>query len=690
MKKNCRTEYLYPNREDAKELQYEYFKNYYDCGLLENEMQEIEPIFITEKYYSGAKIKDITWEKNRIEKGSKIVANLPACLPEYIARTARIIMNEFLGVNSFSYHADIANERGYYLIAKQHLAVFLSVIENLLKNGINLMELPVNYSQFYFMESAHRYHGLIDTEYVHQAIRDTVNSSDCMNRMNKISLLKQYGQYTDLVEWLESIKQIMERVEEKALIPDPSTLDFSKNSYFMEEISKQRNEVIKFNGTVDEKTLTEAHPYIDKVIKNLKQTAKETETKLAIQYIKEILEKLAKNKDQKQETDLVKELREILESIQLTSDNKEVETVLNKEDLEKMLEEIKNYFEKEEKEDLQKEIENLKNEIIEKLLQEIMKSPRKKEDKEKIKQLKKVIKGLKLSEENKKLMKRIFNQELGEELEKALNDTTIEDLQKEVAELKEENRQLKEELEEKTKEIENLKTEIYDYLENGGKKPEIKTYQLTKDEINEILNAYEARKTSSKIRKLLFTGVLATSLLTNIVLLRESFVKKGQEISISTEMDNDNQKEITEEQKEFTSATPNKKNEKEENKSINKEIYLGKKVSLQNTDYYRSTRDLESAGTITEKVEGQIVGYFPYHYVDGKIEWLASLRSKEELQNFLEQNQDNLGEIYWKAAFAKGNEEEINELIDADSDISYLYTSFFIDFEPDTTKVKRK
>jgi len=57
MKKNCRTEYLYPNREDAKELQYEYFKNYYDCGLLESEMQEIEPIFITENIIVEQKSK---------------------------------------------------------------------------------------------------------------------------------------------------------------------------------------------------------------------------------------------------------------------------------------------------------------------------------------------------------------------------------------------------------------------------------------------------------------------------------------------------------------------------------------------------------------------------------------------------------------------------------------------------------
>lgn len=727
MDEKFRLEYLYPTLDRGRLKSIDWLKDYEKLSLLSSEKKSLQSILIENvEFFYHPKDYNKDWIKENIEKGSCVLANHPEFLPVYIARTARVIMNELLGVGYCDDLCSFDNSESYYMKGKMHLSIFLSVIEQLEKIGVNLAELPVNYSKFVYIYEHMRYENLSDDYDTDRAINRYSSHNFCENLR---PLMDRYCHYKNLYDFLNNIKEIVSYTEENSLMPDPETLNFCKNKYFVGEVydiylenyddslvtgGDEYNQIYEIQQ-LPEGAMTPVTAYIDKVIEELKLGARMAEKRVAMNYIKAILDKL-KTCQSEEKDDLVKRLKEILDSIPLNEQTKEQwYSTLGKEELEDILHYVNTLLENNEKENLQKEINNLKNEIIEKLLKEMEKSSREKKNNNAIIQIKNIMHETELTEENKNMLKRVLGESFDEELEfmndSSINKKTREELEKEIVELKKS-------LEEKNKELEELRKIIFDYLDNGGKKPNSLSNHISNEEIRKMLKEYHGKNSSSIMRKWLLIAALSLSVITNAVMLMKNHSQQDSEIVTKSEDSSkliDNPDGIT--QPDFNDdirlgnlndmllkpvqpfLKPDR--EKEDNSTfsqpevgelpdieqVKSEICLGRSLELEKAYKYDSIYNQEPIGIASEK--GLITAYFPYlHTKNGNV-FFPSLRSQEDVIHFIEQHIGHIEEISWKAAFTREiYRKEIESILESGQAIDYRYSTYFIDYVPTFEKEK--
>lgn len=727
MDEKFRFEYLYPTLDRGRLKSIDWLKDYEKLSLLSSEKKSLQSILIENvEFFYHPKDYNKDWIKENIEKGSCVLANHPEFLPVYIARTARVIMNELLGVGYCDDLCSFDNSESYYMKGKMHLSIFLSVIEQLEKIGVNLAELPVNYSKFVYIYEHMRYENLSDDYDTDRAINRYSSHNFCENLR---PLMDRYCHYKNLYDFLNNIKEIVSYTEENSLMPDPETLNFCKNKYFVGEVydiylenyddslvtgGDEYNQIYEIQQ-LPEGAMTPVTAYIDKVIEELKLGARMAEKRVAMNYIKAILDKL-KTCQSEEKDDLVKRLKEILDSIPLNEQTKEQwYSTLGKEELEDILHYVNTLLENNEKENLQKEINNLKNEIIEKLLKEMEKSSREKKNNNAIIQIKNIMHETELTEENKNMLKRVLGESFDEELEfmndSSINKKTREELEKEIVELKKS-------LEEKNKELEELRKIIFDYLDNGGKKPNSLSNHISNEEIRKMLKEYHGKNSSSIMRKWLLIAALSLSVITNAVMLMKNHSQQDSEIVTKSEDSSkliDNSDGIT--QPDFNDdirlgnlndmllkpvqpfLKPDR--EKEDNSTfsqpevgelpdieqVKSEICLGRSLELEKAYKYDSIYNQEPIGIASEK--GLITAYFPYlHTKNGNV-FFPSLRSQEDVIHFIEQHIGHIEEISWKAAFTREiYRKEIESILESGQAIDYRYSTYFIDYVPTFEKEK--
>ncbi len=262
------------------------------------------------------------WQVKNIKEGSHLLEQNPLYLPVYIARTAQIIITELLGLQRYFDLYDPGNRKTSYLLGKMHLAIFLSVIENLEKLGINLMELPINYAQFYYVGVDGFTILDKDNEQADYLTNEVIYEIHDFNEGNERDLrnLKEFCHYRNILEFLESVKKIVKKQEKKeAQMPNPETLDFESNQYFLQEIYEiflrlnemdermygDPTEEIKEYRTLEKKyseqpkgDLISVCEYIEKLEEKLQNREKIAESQVIIYSIKRILERLKKVKSQ--------------------------------------------------------------------------------------------------------------------------------------------------------------------------------------------------------------------------------------------------------------------------------------------------------------------------------------------------------------------------------------------------------
>lgn len=670
-----RLEYLYPNRTDIHSLRYIGF-DVCNSGFMGDEKENFEAIHITECNYAWEKLLDEKWRKENIQKGANVLANLPEYLPEYIARTSRIIMDEFLGINSFPNKACFDTNESFFKKGKLHLSVFLCVLEQLIESGINLTELPVNYSQFFFVGGHSSYDTLADDSSTPDVIRNVIVVHGDYQYNGKMGLMKQYCYYKNLEEFLKNIQQIINRVDSSSLIPNPDTLDFQENKYFLEEIYPMDScfqdmqqllayqdlySLLKRDGK-QEGDLCLATSYIDKVLDKLSLGAKRAEKMITMNHVRDILNQLAKTSKPEEKKELIQSIEDILKDTGLTTvTKKEWEDILGKEEFEKFLKELDPFFEQVEMTRLQQEVQTLKKQVTEK--------------------------GIHLMDKD------VNDFPISEEVE-----VTREELLQKIAELKEA-------LTTKDQELAELKGILYDYLDHGGKRPSISFTSISNEEIKQLLENYDSKNRSSALRKKLLMALLAISIIGNVFGAVLYFTgKRGDSIQEDTtriEVDTtlDGNHSLDEQDSVDLNSLPNLNLDYDKNsfgmemeessllKQAQDEIYLGKSVTLDNAYYYESIYDAEPMGVVS--ATGSTIAYFPYLYDGDSKVFLKSIRSQKELDAFIEQNLERLDEISWKAAFSKVLEgEEIHSFLENEEDLDYRNTTFFIDFEPTLTKNK--
>lgn len=88
---------------------------------------------------------------------------------------------------------------------------------------------------------------------------------------------------------------------------------------------------------------------------------------------------------------------------------------------------------------------------------------------------------------------------------------------------------------------------------------------------------------------------------------------------------------------------------------------------------------------ITDQM-GIITGYY---VLDENNQIVATLKTQEEIDKFLETHHDKLNNYIWKASYYNGtNIKDVLEAIDNNEPISYTYTTRFIDYSPACKKLK--
>lgn len=121
-----------------------------------------------------------------------------------------------------------------------------------------------------------------------------------------------------------------------------------------------------------------------------------------------------------------------------------------------------------------------------------------------------------------------------------------------------------------------------------------------------------------------------------------------------------------------------------EEKRTEDELKIGKTIQLENQKAYLSSTD---SIPYNEGVSGEvtIIALFPVTREGNRFTSLASCRTQEEMDNFLEDYSD-LSTISFRAAVSRENEEVESILATNRAVPAVPYTTFFIDYEPQYQK----
>ncbi len=726
MKKKFRLEYLFPNmpKEELENLKrtcftYELSKD----GEKEQIFAEAIQIHSKELFENIAIAKE-EWQSKYIEEGSHILVQNPLYLPVYISRTAQIIITELLGLEKYFDLYTPGNRKSNYLLGKMHLAIFLSVIENLEKLGINLMELPINYAQFYYIG----WDGYTildqDNEQAEYLTNEVIEEIHDFNEGNERDLrrLKEFCNYRNIFEFLENIKKIVKEQERKkeALMPHPEKLDFENNKYFLQEIYKifiyfnamdPYDEQIErmLNGTngilgeIEEyKALEKKYSnrpigelvsiteYIEKIAEKLQQREKIAQHQVNVNSVRKILEKLRQVKYEEEKNNLINELNEWLKKLENTEEKKyeeilnEIKDFLNTEKIKNLNKEVNN---------LNKEVNNLKNKMIESIVNELEQTPIKSLREELIEEIKKWCQNTELNFENRAKIENVLNEEVENSEKTKIENMTPSEMEQEIKRLQKEIESLRLALQKKEQELEELKRIVLEFLEQGKRNSKITNRNLSNKEIRNLLDNYHSKHASNMLRKYILLMILGISLLGNTINLNRRVDKNIQKKNATSFSNPKEEEKNTNPMPTLPPSTPLQtpstapiveidENNLETIDFMKKNgFWLGTQIELENAYYYESITSESPKGMISGF--GFISAYFPYQRTEKGIMYYNSLRSEEDLINFFLNHQDEIENINWKVAFTKAiYKEEIDKQLEENQVIKYQYTTCFVDYVP--------
>lgn len=640
------------------------------------------------------------WTRESIKIAAKYLATEPILLPCFIIENSLNIMSQLMGYKNkscFNCREEIVGNKdtNMYLtqqfmksVGLRHLSVFLTLIEELISQGVNLAAFPINGS-YYVMN----YDTLLCSEPKYENHFNVWKSIVEPKNRAEFAYLKQYDfniesffQFRDLPTFLERVLFLIENRPSYSFefdwsMPNPATIDFKHKNYitppihaFYNYLYKRIDKHLKY-FECDNPPITFFEPYknereksvvgdtiplpayLKKMIRTLK--AKEQETRVQLSIVDKAYSYVQYGKG-KEEFDL--------EKMNFQKSGLTSELISMFPAIEKMIE--GDYqFKEEELEYINRLKENMEEYVREKEEEDIFSNVNYIKDK-------------------------------------------IEQYQNEI-------RNLQEQLSIQKEQSNSLQEQLDTYLQNGGPLSVEVLTNLDKQMMKKLLSQKTGKKSAAYYRRVALISVISSIGLSSLFASNHIF-KNFISPNVSNEkQDTSEQGKIDAvhgfgvnnhflDEKEQSPIDSNPETEDSISKFkplvLPEKGFIDSRFSVENEEimiptlgileneqgaeipYYSSALQDKPEGYTNQK--GIIIGYFAICNVEGRLE-CKSFRTQQELDTFLETH--SVSDYQWKAAFCTyKNHEELLQMLQNNESISYEYTTFFIDVSLPKQTVKQK
>lgn len=639
---------------------------------------------------------DSRWNRKTIKKGVEFLSDHLDYLPEFIIDSAYTIMGECLGYKiqnwRFIMPKDDTEYKELIELGKCHLAVFMMIIEELGKLGIDCRAIKISPSPFFIGSmvsdcfDSKSYLGeikkifKIDEFYYSEAFRN-FNYQDSLNPSNpklknKVLISQDFYYETDkvyrlltfnnLIEFLEILLKNIERIcTFNSDMIDPQYLDFTKNYY--------PNDALPNSFDLPVGQLIDVKECISEFLEKLKNGM----------FIKAYYEI---NSTKKKGTEALS-----------SNPNLIVNPTILKEFINYLL--SKNYIQVTQEQGLivLADLNEISPTIIRELTQEDYSQDKQSGSKLTPYQITIMINAV-ISIQNTNITNNIFvTKSLVNDKNNSLiapppslpesstttpvkdlpstktleNNDLINELLSRIQSIEENQAKLTKDVDKinsavdkLSKDLETIKERLIAYLETGNNKPNLDG--LDKKQVIEIVENYKPQTFASKVRKRLLMG----SLLLGMLSILNSSASKGQEI-VNPDLTPVTPPMVVEQHIETKPTTPN----------------IEETISMQMFEenngmrkYYESIYDSEEKGMTSQ--EGIVIRY--YAFKNNQLE--QTIGTESELKEFLQNN--NPEDYTWKSSITCLDYSIVAPYIEQGLEIPLEYTTFFTDYVP-TRKVVR-
>lgn len=645
---------------------------------------------------------DSNWNRESIQKGVEFLSNHLDYLPEFIIDSAYTIMGECIGYKvedwNFIMPKNDVEYKEFIELGKCHLSVFMMIIEELGKLGIDCRAININTAPYFAggkvsdCFDGKSYIGeikkifKIEGFYYSEAFRN-FNYQDSLNPSNpklknKVLISQDFYYETDkvyrlltfnnLIEFLEILLKNIERIcTFNSDMIDPKYLDFTKNYY--------PNEALPNSFDLPVGQLIDAKECISGFLEKLKNGI----------FIQAYYEK---------ESNLSQENTSKAKSQELSQNpNLVVNSTILKAFINYLL--SKNYVQLTQEQGLivLADLSEISPAIIKELTQEDYNQDKQSGSKLTPYQITIMINAI-ISIQNINVTNNIFvDQPLVNDKNNSLiaptpsllegspttpvkdlpstqtfeNSDLINELLRRIQNVEENQAKLTKDVDKisstvdkLSKDLETIKEQLIAFLETGNNKPNLNG--LDKKQVRKIIENYKPQTFASKVRKSLLMG----SLLLGMLSILNSSASKTQEIA-TPDLTPATPPIVAEQHIDTKPTTPN----------------IEETISMQMFEenngmrkYYESIYDSEEKGMTDQ--EGIVIRY--YAFKNNQLE--QTIKTESELKEFLQNN--NPEDYTWKLSITCLDYSILAPYIEQGLEIPIEYTTFFTDYVP-TRKVVR-